>query len=134
MAIGRRRARKEALFLLYQCDLMGLTAPQVLERAELTGNLIDAYTRLLVVEVSRYRAALDEIIGRHLQGWTVQRLAPLERNIMRVALVEIGETGDVPVSVALDEAVGLAKRYCSDEAAALVNGVLAGAIAEIEAS
>ncbi len=134
MAIGRRRARKEALFLLYQWDLMGLTAPQALERAELTGTLVDAYTRLLVLEVSRRRVALDEIIGRHLQGWTVERLAPLERNIMRVALVEIGESGDVPVSVALDEAVGLAKRYCSDEAAALVNGVLAGALSEIEAA
>lgn len=113
---------------------MGLTAPQVLERAELAGNLIDAYSRLLVLEVSRRRVALDDIIGRHLQGWTVERLAPLERNIMRVALVEIGESGDVPVSVALDEAVGLAKRYCSDEAAALVNGVLAGAMSEIEAA
>jgi len=134
VAIGRRRARKEAIFLLYQCDLMGLTAPQVLERAELAGNLIDAYTRLLVLEVFRRRAALDELIGRHLQGWSVERLAPLERNIMRVALVEIGETADVPVSVALDEAVGLAKRYCSDEAAGLVNGVLGGIMSDIEAA
>jgi len=113
---------------------MGLTAPQVLERAELAGNLIDAYTRLLVLEVFRRRAALDELIGRHLQGWSVERLAPLERNIMRVALVEIGETADVPVSVALDEAVGLAKRYCSDEAAGLVNGVLGGIMSDIEAA
>lgn len=113
---------------------MGLTAPQALERAQESGTLVDEYSRHLVLEVARRRSALDELVGRHLQGWTVERLAPLERNIMRVAALELTESGDVPVSVALDEAVGLAKRYCSDEAAALVNGVLSGVMSEIEAA
>lgn len=112
---------------------MGLIAPQALERAELAGNLVDEYSRHLVLEVARRRESLDALIGRHLEGWTVERLAPLERNIIRIAVVELTGGRDVPPSVAIDEAVSMAKRYGSDEAGALVNGVLAGILAEIEA-
>ncbi len=130
MAIGGGEPGRSALPSL-SWDLMGLTAPKRWTGRAYRNNG-DAYT---VCWCWRYPAprGLERSsdgppgLGR-LSAW------PAGRNIMRVALVEIGESGDVPVSVALDEAVGLAKRYCSDEAAALVNGVLAGALSEIEAA
>jgi transcription antitermination protein NusB len=139
--IGRRRARREALFFLYQRDLMGSSARDVLLRAERSGAVVDGYTRLLVLGVESRLTDLDGMIARHLQGWTVERLAALERNILRVALFEMSlrsagpaipgreQETVVPVEVAIDQAVELTKRYCSDEAGALVNGVLGAVLA-----
>lgn len=73
--------------------------------------------------------AIDGLLGQHLEGWALTRLGVLERAILRVAAYELLEESEVPVAVVVDEAVGLAKRFCSAEAGSLVNGVL-GAIAE----
>jgi transcription antitermination protein NusB len=115
---------------------MDLSARDVLKRAERDGTVVDTYTRLLVLGVEDRLPELDRLMAKHLQGWSVERLAALERNILRMALFEMGlrHTGEnagnredepvVPPEVAIDQAVELAKRYCSDEAGALVNGVL----------
>ncbi len=130
MGVGRRRARRDALFILYQMDLMRVDAESGLLRAERSGVLVDEYTRRLVRGAWECRDKLDAALQKHLRGWALDRLAPLERNILRMAAFELRENSDVPTSVALDEAVGLAKRYCSNEAGALVNGVLAALAAE----
>ncbi len=131
MAGGRRKARREAVFILYQADLLGIDVEASLRRAEREQPL-DPYTRLLVTGVGRHLEAVDAMLARHLTGWTLGRLAPLERNILRVGAFELGWAEGVPAAVAMDEAVELAKRFASDEAAGLVNGVLAAVQRERE--
>lgn len=123
MAGGRRTARREAVFILYQGDLLGIGPRAALERAE-GERRADAYTRRLVLGVDEHLSEIDALVRRHLTGWLLERLAPLERNILRIGAFELTWIADVPAAVALDEAVELSKRFASDEAAALVNGVL----------
>lgn len=121
MAVGRRSARRQAVFVLYQQDLLKLTAGAAAGRVE--GEL-DDYTRLLLTGVSTRREDIDTLLQKHIAGWTVDRLGILERCILRVAAYEIMWSPDIPHPVAIDEAVALARKFCSDEAGALVNGVL----------
>ncbi len=109
---------------------MGVERQKTLERMEGPAGTVDPYTRALVSGVLSVQELLDASLERHLKGWTVPRLAPLERNILRIAAYELQPGSDVPISVTIDEAVGLARRYCSNEAGSLVNGVLAALAAE----
>lgn len=125
MTTGRRKARREAVFALYQRDLMER------ERVEPEGGApadpdegTDPYEQRLIEGVLEHRVAIDAELAAHLEGWTLDRLAPLERNILRVGLFEVKWVADTPAAVAIAEAVTLARRYCSDEAGRLVNGVL----------
>ncbi len=117
MASGRRAARRTALFLLYQWDVTGRPLASLYE-----GD-VDTYARSLAEAVVERAAELDERITDAAEGWTADRLGAIERNVLRIAVHEL-ESGDVPEPVAIDEAVGLAKRYASDEAGRLVNGIL----------
>lgn len=124
MSVGRRKARREAVVVLYQGDLLGLTPFAALQRAERTESVADSYTRRLVLGVGDHVEAIDHIISRHLSGWTLERLGSVERTVLRVGAFELGWVPDVPTAVIVDEAVELAKRFASDEAGSLVNGVL----------
>ena len=117
MSAGRRAARRAALFVLYQSDVTGEPLASLYE-----GEL-ESYTRELIDGVAAESEALDATIGEASVEWSVDRLGALERNILRIALYEL-ERDEVPVPVAIDEAVRLAKRYASDDAARLVNGIL----------
>jgi N utilization substance protein B len=86
-----------------------------------------------VMGVARERSDIDSILQEHVSGWSVDRLGVLERSILRLAAFELLWRPDVPAAVAIDEAVALAKRFCSDEAGALVNGVLGSLIAAKDA-
>jgi N utilization substance protein B len=121
--VSRRAARRNALFALYKWDLTG--------ELELDARA-DEYTRELVDRVCARAAELDERITASAQGWTADRLGVVERNILRIAIEEI-ESRAVPVEVAIDEAVTLAKRYASEDAGKLVNGIL-GRVAREEAA
>jgi N utilization substance protein B len=123
VASGRRSARRQAAFTLYQQDLLGLTPAEALLRVA-EGNQPDPYTRRLVVGVGEHREEIDQLLNQHLSEWTVDRLGILERSILRIGAYELEWEDEVPNAVAIDEAVVLAKRFCSDEAGALVNGVL----------
>ena len=112
---SRRQARRAALFALYKADLTG-KPPELEEDA-------DDYTVRLTDDVTTRAAALDERITESSQGWPADRLGVVERNVLRIAVHEI-EEGLVPPEVAIDEAVTLAKRYATDEAGRLVNGIL----------
>jgi N utilization substance protein B len=90
------------------------------------------FTRELAAGVEAHREELDEVIARHAKGWELERIAPLERNVMRVALYEIEHSPDVPHEVAIDEAVGIAKEYCGTDAPGFVNGILGAALRERE--
>jgi N utilization substance protein B len=121
----RSDQRRDAVFACYQHDVTGRPLEELL-----TGSR--PFTRELAEGVEELRGELDEQIGRHARNWTVERIAPLDRNVMRVALYEMGHRDDVPVEVAIDEAVELAKEYCGAEAPKFVNGVLGAAARERE--
>ncbi len=123
MTTSRREARRTALFVLYQWDLTGQPL------ASLWEGDIDAFAQTLAVDVSERAGTLDERISHLSRGWPADRLGALERNILRIGIVEL-ERGDVPAEVAIDEAVHLAKRFASPDAAKLVNGILGTIVRE----
>jgi N utilization substance protein B len=129
--VSRRSDRRAAAFLLYQRDLMDDDFPALYESYERDNNEpVNDFTRSRAEGAWAARERLDRAIDEAADGWTSDRMAVLERNILRLAVWEIGER-DVPAPVAIDEAVALAKRYASPEAASLVNGIL-GRIARTE--
>jgi N utilization substance protein B len=123
---GRRAARRTALILLYQWDVTGQ------ELASLYEGEVDDYARSLAETVVERHDELDGRITDAADEWTADRLGALERNILRLAIVELDEDA-VPVEVAIDEAVTLAKRYSSEDAGRLVNGILGRIVQETTA-
>jgi N utilization substance protein B len=125
---SRKQARRDAVFLLYQTDVTDQTMAELVEGQRLReGYGPDEFTIAAVSGVLAAKEELDAVLEAHSTGWPLDRVAPLERNILRLALWEI-QTEATPPEVAIDEAVRLAKRYATDEAGAFVNGVL-GAVA-----
>jgi N utilization substance protein B len=125
--VRRSDQRRAAVVALYQQDVTGRPIDAVLPR--------DAtlFTKELVEGVEVEREELDALIERQAEGWTLDRIAPLERNILRVALHELIHRSDIPDEVAIDEAVETAKELCSAEAPKFVNGIL-GAVQRQEAA
>jgi N utilization substance protein B len=130
--VARRSAqRRAAVFALYQHDLTGRPISDTLER--------DAplFTRSLAHAAEDYAPDTDAIISRHAQGWTIDRIAPLEKAIMRVALTEMlhpdAIPGDTPIPPegAIEEAVETAKTYAGAQAPGFVNGILGAALREM---
>ncbi len=121
--ISRREARRAAVFMLFQWDVTGRPLGSLYE-----GD-VDPYTLRLADAVTEHVAGLDDRITSASDDWTADRLGAVERNVLRVALEELDE-GEVPVEVVLDEAVTLAKRYASEDAARLVNGILGKLVRE----
>jgi transcription antitermination protein NusB len=118
----RSDQRRDAVFACYQRDVTGRPLAELVSGSR-------PFTRELVAGVEAHRDELDEIIARHARGWELDRIAPLDRNLMRVALYEI-EHGDAPTEVAIDEAVEIAKEYCGADAPGFVNGILGAAVRE----
>jgi transcription antitermination protein NusB len=114
---GRRAARRTALVLLYQWDVTGQ------ELASLFEGEVGPYARSVAESVVERHEELDRRITEASDDWTADRLGALERNILRMAILELDER-DTPVEVAINEAVALAKRYSSEDAGRLVNGIL----------
>jgi transcription antitermination protein NusB len=127
----RTDQRRAAVFALYQHAVTGRELDDLFERDATT------FTRALAYASQDYADDLDARIARHAQGWTLDRIAPLERAIMRVALLEMvhpdAAPGDVPIPPegAISEAVETAKVFCGAEAPGFVNGILAAALREI---
>jgi N utilization substance protein B len=120
---GRRAARRTALFLLYQWDVTGQPLASLYE------GEVDPFARETAEAVAAKAPELDARITAAAEGWTADRLGAIERNILRIALHEI-DGDDVPDEVAIDEAVTLARRYATDDAARLVNGILGRIVRE----
>jgi len=124
----RTDQRRAAVFALYQHELTGRPLDDVFERDAAT------FTRALAHATADHQAELDVLISRHAEGWALGRIAPLERAIMRVALLEMLHPdlleGDAPIPAegAIVEAVEIAKRFCSAQAPKFVNGVLGAAL------
>jgi transcription antitermination protein NusB len=118
----RSDQRRDAVFASYQRDVTDRPLEELIAEAR-------PLTRELAEGVDAHREELDEQIASHAKGWSVDRIAPLELNVMRVALYEI-ELTDTPHEVAIDEAVEIAKEYCGADAPGFVNGVLGAIVRE----
>jgi N utilization substance protein B len=116
--VRRSDQRRAAIVALYQHDVTGRPL------AELVPHGASLFTKELVEGVEVEQQELDGLIERHAEGWTLDRIAPLERNILRIALHELLHRTDIPDEVAIDEAVEAAKELCSAEAPRFVNGIL----------
>jgi len=119
--MSRSDQRRAAVVALYQRDVTGRPLEELVPRDA------SAFTRELIDGTDREMDALDAVIERHAVGWTLDRIAPLERSILRVALHEMQSRADIPDEVAIDEAVEAAKELCSAEAPKFVNGILGAA-------
>lgn len=111
------------MFALYQHDVTGRPLDELTATAR-------PFTRELIGGVSEHRDEIDAEIATRAHGWDLDRLARLDRNLLRVALYEIHYREDVPTEVAIDEAVTLAKEFCGAEAPGFVNGVLGASAKE----
>ncbi|MEA2423781.1 MAG: transcription antitermination protein NusB [Thermoleophilaceae bacterium] len=122
-----RRAdqRRAAVVALYQHEVTHRPLQDVMPRDA------HAFTRELVDGVLQHQEELDVLIERHAQNWSLDRIAPLERSILRVALHEMLQRPDVPDEVAIDEAIEAAKELCAAEAPGFINGIL-GAVKRTE--
>jgi N utilization substance protein B len=116
--VRRSEQRRAAVVALYQQDVTGRPVDDLLDRNA------TLFTKELVEGVEVEREELDALIEKHAEGWTLDRIAPLERNILRVGLHELLHRTDIPDEVAIDEAVEAAKELCSAEAPRFVNGIL----------
>ena len=133
---ARSKARKQALDLLYETDIRGTDLVKTLEERDIPADGPDArpireYTRELVNGVSTNRRKIDELITTYAQGWDMDRLPAVDRNILRLGIYEILWSNSVPTSVAIDEALDLAKELSSDDSSKYIHGVL-GRIASIK--
>src|SRR3954451_15148 len=128
----RSDQRRAAVFAIYQQEVTGRSLEELLDRDASTFTLALAYA------AEDYRDELDEIIAERSEGWSIDRIAPLEKAIMRIALLEMrhpdvapGET-PIPPEGSIDEAVETAKEFCGADAPGFVNGILAAALREMQ--
>ena len=133
---ARSKARKQALDLLYETDIRGTNLLETLIERDIPAEGPDArpireYTRELVNGVSDNRRKIDELITTYAQGWDMDRLPAVDRNILRLGIYEILWSSSVPTSVAIDEALDLARELSSDDSSKYIHGVL-GRIASIK--
>jgi N utilization substance protein B len=128
VAGGRHEARERAVHLLYEATIKDLAVDAVLASQVLAP---DPYTDELVRGVTAHQPQLDELLGRLVRGWSLERMATLDLVVLRVACFELGHVEQIPTGVVLSEAVDLAGRYGTDDSARFVNGVLAAAAEEL---
>ena len=133
---ARSKARKQTLDILYESDIRGSNPLDILTSRDVTEEGPDArpfrdYTRELITGVSEHRRKIDELIATYAQGWDMDRLPAVDRNIMRLALFEILWSDGLADAIAIDEALVLAKELSTDESAGYIHGVL-GRIASIK--
>jgi N utilization substance protein B len=143
--VRRTEQRRAAVFACYQSEVTGTPIEQVLARGGIAPvserrhetavePRVTEFTRELAAGVAERRPEIDRLIAAHAIGWELDRIAPLERCILRVALYEILHVPQVPAEVAIDEAVETAKLYCGRDAPGFVNGILGAVIRETTGS
>ena len=135
---ARSKARKQALDLLYEADIRGTSAAVLLEQRDTTEDGPDArpirdFTKELIAGVTENKRKIDELITTYAQGWDMDRLPAVDRNILRLGIYEIVWNADLDDGIAIDEALILAKELSTDESAGYIHGVL-GRISSIKES
>ena len=121
---ARSKARKRALDFLYEADIKNVLAADLFKARGSAELSQEPYVLTLITGVADHLSKIDELIITYAQGWDMDRMPPIDRNILRLAIFEILWEADVDLKVACDEAVELAKSLLTDESASYVNGVL----------
>ena len=135
---ARSKARKQSLDLLYEGDIRGQAPLDLLSSREVIDEGPDArpireYTKELISGIADNRRKIDELISTYAQGWEMDRLPAVDRNILRLGIYEILWCKDLDDAIAIDEALNLARELSTDDSAAYIHGVL-GRISNIKAS
>ncbi|MGI9016428.1 MAG: transcription antitermination factor NusB [Euzebya sp.] len=120
-SLPRRAARTRALEVLFAADVRDVGPDGLLD----DGRWVDPFTRQLVATVVEHRDEVDQLIADRAEGWSLQRMPAVDRNVLRLGVTEMLFVADVPPKVAIDEAVELAKTLSTDSSPRFVNGVLA---------
>lgn len=123
---ARTRARRRALDVLFESELQGIgVGGSLARRIALADPPLNEYTIALVEGVAAHRERIDELLATYAEGWTLDRMPAVDRNVLRLGAFEILYRDDVPDPVAIDEAVSLARDLSTDDSPAFVNGLLA---------
>jgi N utilization substance protein B len=133
---ARSKARKQSLDLLYESDIRGLQALEILQSRDVQDTGPDArpireYTKEIITGISDHRRKIDELIATYAKGWDMDRLPAVDRNILRLAIFELLWGHDLNDSIIIDEALTLAKDLSTDDSAGYIHGVL-GRISSIK--
>ena len=125
---ARSKARKRALDILFECEVRGLPLGETLDERVIAGEPpVNEYTVTLIRGVAEHHARLDELITTYARDWTLERMPAVDRNVLRLGVLELLYVDEVPDAVAVSEAMALVTDLSTDESPAFVNGVL-GAI------
>ena len=135
---ARSKARKQSLDLLYESDIRGKASTELLALRDVVEEGPDArpirdYTKTLISGVDAHKRKIDELISTYAQGWDMDRLPAVDRNILRLGIYEIVWSADLDDGIAIDEALTLARELSTDESAGYIHGVL-GRISSIKDS
>jgi N utilization substance protein B len=129
---ARSKARKKALDVLYEADMRGVAAVEVLDaKVETSPTPLNPYTAELVWGVVEHADRIDDLLSTYSMGWTIERMPAVDRTILRIGTFELLWCAEVPDAVAISEAVLLAKALSTDESPTFVNGLL-GRILEVK--
>jgi len=129
---SRRQERRLAIEILFQADVTGNDGRSAIAGWVESGRTVPPFTRELVEGVTDHLEELDETIGAHSEGWTIDRMASVDRTVLRAAVYELAFDRAVPVGVAIDEAVRAAKDLSTDDSGRFVNGVLGKIASELD--
>ncbi len=123
---ARSKARKRALDLLFESEQRGIDPLSLLRERVAQGEPpVNEYTSAIVEGVARHRDRIDSLLASYSQGWTLDRMPAVDRNVLRIGTYELLGRDDVPDAVAISEAVALARELSTDESPGFVNGLLA---------
>ncbi len=133
MKKSRRKARQEAVILLYQSDLLNKNINEIISNEILFGKEIDDFTKELVTGVFKNLKIIDDRIKNVVENWSFDRIAVVDRNIIRVAVYEMLFLKEIPLKVSVDEAIEISKIYGQkDDTPKFVNGILGKILLEIQ--
>ena len=121
---ARSKARKRALDFLYEADIKKVLAADLFSARGANELSQEPYVSVLINGVAEHLSKIDELIITYAQGWDMDRMPPIDRNILRIAIFEILWAAEIDIQVACDEAVELAKSLSTDESSSYINGVL----------
>ena len=122
---ARSKARKRALDILFESEARSVTPVSVLEERVAAGDPpVNEYTAALVRGVAEHSSRIDELLSTYSQGWTLDRMPAVDRNVLRIGVYEMLYVDAVPDAVAVSEALNLVRELSTDESPSFVNGVL----------
>jgi N utilization substance protein B len=122
---ARSKARKRALDVLFECEVRGLPLGQTLDQRVIAGEPpVHEYTVQLIRGIVEHQSRIDELIATYAEGWSLDRMPTVDRNALRIGVLEILYVDEVPDAVAVSEAMSLVRDLSTDESPGFVNGVL----------